>query len=182
MYIFRPLNLQFLFLSLKITIFVPHGGFLWLLNVRGFEYLLSYLFLQSSRRINYKGLMKDCLSIMCRLYELSTETSDNLESPYSSAELCHNHSIAAAMAFLELGKNACIAMQKLLTMVNSKKLLQQRIFKIIFYIGYDVLPFFFFFFFFQIMELDIFRKKADIQGSTTRVDGVRYCSCNDVSQ
>ncbi|CAK7350483.1 unnamed protein product [Dovyalis caffra] len=103
------------------------------------ESLLNMLL--STRRINYKGLMKDCLSIMCGLFEVSARISEDLESPdNSAAKLSHNGNTAAAFALLEFGNNACIALQKLLKII---------------------------------MELDMSRKKADMQGSTTRADAVR---------
>ncbi|KAL9346575.1 hypothetical protein Peur_061428 [Populus x canadensis] len=103
------------------------------------ESLLNMLL--STRRINYKGLMKDCLSIMCGLFDVSAGISEDLESPDDAAsKLSHNGNTASALALFELGNNACIALQKLLIMI---------------------------------MDLDMSRKKADMQGSTTRADGVR---------
>ncbi|KAI9385378.1 hypothetical protein POPTR_011G062100v4 [Populus trichocarpa] len=103
------------------------------------ESLLNMLL--STRRINYKGLMKDCLSIMCGLFDISAGISEDLESPDNAAsKLSHNGNTASALALFELGNNACIALQKLLIMI---------------------------------MDLDMSRKKADMQGSTTRADGVR---------
>ncbi|XP_011045883.1 PREDICTED: uncharacterized protein LOC105140669 isoform X2 [Populus euphratica] len=103
------------------------------------ESLLNMLL--STRRINYKGLMKDCLSIMCGLFGVSAGISDDLESPDNAASKpSHNGNTASALALFELGNNACIALQKLLIMI---------------------------------MDLDMSRKKADMQGYTTRADGVR---------
>ncbi|KAK9223883.1 hypothetical protein WN944_012332 [Citrus x changshan-huyou] len=82
--------------------------------------------LLGSRRINYKNLMKDCLSILCGLSQVYTGMSDNRGSPENSntkpSEVCN-----PALAFALL----------------------------------------------QIMELDNSKKNADMQGQTTRADGVR---------
>ncbi|KAJ6769920.1 NEGATIVE REGULATOR OF SYSTEMIC ACQUIRED RESISTANCE SNI1 [Salix purpurea] len=103
------------------------------------ESLLNLLL--STRKINYKGLMKDCLTIMCGLFDVSAGISEDLESPdNAAAKLSHNDNTASALALFELGSNACFALQKLLIMI---------------------------------MDLDMSRKKADMQGSTTRADGVR---------
>ena len=75
--------------------------------------------MQSARRINYKGLMKDCLSIMCGLFDVSAGISEDLESPDNAAsKLSHNGNAASALALFELGNNACIALQKLLIMAS----------------------------------------------------------------
>ncbi|XP_052307861.1 uncharacterized protein LOC127905168 isoform X2 [Populus trichocarpa] len=53
----------------------------------------------SSRRANYKGLMKDCLCIMCGLFEVSAGISESLEPPdNSAAKLSHNGNTASAFA------------------------------------------------------------------------------------
>ncbi|GAY34653.1 hypothetical protein CUMW_012600 [Citrus unshiu] len=97
--------------------------------------------LLGSRRINYKNLMKDCLSILCGLSQVYTGMSDNRGSPENSntkpSEDCNP---ALAFALLQVGKSTCIAMQKFLIII---------------------------------MELDNSKKNADMQGQTTRADGVR---------
>lgn len=97
--------------------------------------------LLGSRRINYKNLMRDCLSIFCGLSQVYTGTSDNCGSPENSntkpSEDCNS---ALAFALLLVGKSTCIAMQKFLIVI---------------------------------MELDNSKKNADMQGQTTRADGVR---------
>ncbi|XP_065879270.1 negative regulator of systemic acquired resistance SNI1 isoform X2 [Euphorbia lathyris] len=103
------------------------------------ESLLSMLL--SSRRISYKVLMKDCLSIMCGLCQVSGELDNDLASSNSSMEKPSQHEdIAVVLALPEVRNATRTAMQKLLTMI---------------------------------MDLDMSRKKADSQGSTTRADGVR---------
>lgn len=75
--------------------------------------------LQGSRRMNYKNLMKDCLSILCELYHVHTGISNDHEylenSIVKPSEDCNT---ALAFAFLEVGKSTCIAMQKLLITVS----------------------------------------------------------------
>ncbi|KAM6574796.1 hypothetical protein CsatA_023123 [Cannabis sativa] len=70
------------------------------------ESLLNMLL--GSRKINYKNLVKDCLTIMCQLYQ-SSEVSEE-----KSAKNCDT---AVILALPEVGKNACISMQKFLTII-----------------------------------------------------------------
>ncbi|XP_038710055.1 negative regulator of systemic acquired resistance SNI1 isoform X1 [Tripterygium wilfordii] len=96
------------------------------------ESLLNMLL--GSRRIIYKNLMKDCLSIMCGF-----QISNNFECS-ENPEAASGDDTALAIAVLEARKSTCIAMQKLLTII---------------------------------MELDMSKNKAEMQGCTTRADGVR---------
>ncbi|KAB1221997.1 hypothetical protein CJ030_MR2G018489 [Morella rubra] len=97
--------------------------------------------LLGSRKLNYKALVRDCLSIMCGLCQIQSALSnDQIYSENYVAKQFDNHDTAMAIALPEIGKNTCIAMQKLLTLI---------------------------------MELDKSKKKADMQGHTTRADGVR---------
>lgn len=103
------------------------------------ESLLNVLLV--SRQVNYKSLMKDCLTIMCKLYQNCAGFTDDLIcSENSAAQPAENFDTAAAISLLEVGKHTCIAMQKFLIMI---------------------------------MELDVSKKSAEMQGSTTRADGVR---------
>ncbi|OIT03779.1 PREDICTED: uncharacterized protein LOC109225803 isoform X1 [Nicotiana attenuata] len=100
--------------------------------------------LLGSRKIIYKGLVKDCLSVICDVF---SDLSDQLEStsdldsvaPPSKETSCINTS-AFALALPELRRSTCICLKKLLIMM---------------------------------MELDTSRDVADVQGLTTRADGVR---------
>ncbi|VVB12582.1 unnamed protein product [Arabis nemorensis] len=74
--------------------------------------------LLASRKVNFKHLMKDCLSTMCALVDPSEKS----------------------ISMVELQKGSLSAMKELLVMI---------------------------------MELDASKKKADIEGVTTRGDGVR---------
>ncbi|XP_018500718.2 negative regulator of systemic acquired resistance SNI1 [Pyrus x bretschneideri] len=94
-----------------------------------------------SRKVNQKSLTKDCLTIMCKLYQTHAGFTDDLIcSKKSVAQPAENFDAATAIALLEIGKNTCIAMQKFLVII---------------------------------MELDVSKQSADIQGSTTRADGIR---------
>ncbi|GKV36796.1 hypothetical protein SLEP1_g44889 [Rubroshorea leprosula] len=102
------------------------------------ECLLNALL--GSRRISYKALMKDCLFKFCGLYQDLGGASDSSELSKSSMENSYDYSTAMAIAFPELRKKTCTAMQKLLRMI---------------------------------MELDMSKKQADMEGLTTRSDGAR---------
>ena len=77
-----------------------------------------FSFKQGSRRINYKGLVKDCLSIM---FEISGACNDIRhhsklqENPAKEPSKCYDY--AVAISFSEVQKHTCLAMQKLLLMV-----------------------------------------------------------------
>ncbi|XP_059663829.1 negative regulator of systemic acquired resistance SNI1 [Cornus florida] len=90
------------------------------------ESLLNILL--GSRKISYKGLIKDCLSIMCEMCHIC------------SSDLLKNCDTAIGIALPEVEKGTCNAVQKLLLMI---------------------------------MELDLSKKAADVQGHTTRADAVR---------
>lgn len=79
---------------------------------------LNYL-LKVSRKLNYKNLMKDCLAIMCKLYQTNAEFTDDLiSSEESVTQPAENFDTAATIALLEIGNNTCIAMQKFLILVS----------------------------------------------------------------
>lgn len=79
---------------------------------------LNYL-LKVSRKLNYKNLMKDCLAIMCKLYQTNAEFADDLiSSEESVTQPAENFDTAATIALLEIGNNTCIAMQKFLILVS----------------------------------------------------------------
>ncbi|XWS12566.1 hypothetical protein CRYUN_Cryun37aG0100800 [Craigia yunnanensis] len=102
------------------------------------ECLLNMLL--CSRRVNYKILMKDCLST---IYGLCPDHAGSDESECSETSMeksSENHNTDVAIALLEVQKTTYLAMQKLLIMI---------------------------------MEFDMSKKQADIQGQTTRADGVR---------
>ncbi|CAK9152565.1 unnamed protein product [Ilex paraguariensis] len=89
----------------------------------------------------YKGLIKDCLSIICVISNGHTEFSNGRRyQENSSAEQLKNCDTAVAIALPEAEKCTCSALQKLLLMI---------------------------------MELDKSKKIADMQGHTSRADGVR---------
>ncbi|KAJ7968658.1 Negative regulator of systemic acquired resistance (SNI1) [Quillaja saponaria] len=88
----------------------------------------------------YKGLMQDCLIVICNLCELHTGLRNHLRSIENSGPMLSKKYQPVAIALLEVGKNTCVSMQKFLMMI---------------------------------MELDILKRKADMEGYTTRADGVR---------
>ncbi|GJX17905.1 negative regulator of systemic acquired resistance SNI1 isoform X1 [Tanacetum coccineum] len=94
-----------------------------------------------SRKINFKGLIKDCLSTLCELSQFSMDSSHDVRPPESGltdvSERCH---AALAIALPEVVKRTCGSVQKLLSMI---------------------------------IELDSSKKAADMDGLTTRADGVR---------
>lgn len=64
--------------------------------------------------------MKDCLAIMCKLYENCATFSDDLMHLENSVGVSDNDSnTSVAIALLEVAKNTRIAMQKFFTMVRS---------------------------------------------------------------
>ncbi|KAI8000485.1 Negative regulator of systemic acquired resistance SNI1 [Camellia lanceoleosa] len=80
------------------------------------ESLLNMLL--GSRRISYKGLIKDCVSIMCEMSHVHTEISHDIRLPENSAaEQLKDCDAAVAISFPEVKKCTCIALQKLLLMV-----------------------------------------------------------------
>ncbi|XP_062095837.1 negative regulator of systemic acquired resistance SNI1 [Humulus lupulus] len=80
------------------------------------ESLLNMLL--GSRKINYKNLVKDCLTNMCQLYQSSVAFNDDEIHPEISEEKsAKNCDTAVIVALFEVGQNACIAMQKFLTII-----------------------------------------------------------------
>ncbi|XP_015576871.1 negative regulator of systemic acquired resistance SNI1 isoform X1 [Ricinus communis] len=80
------------------------------------ESFLSILL--SSRRINYKTIMKDSLSIICGLSQVSAEFVNNMESSDNCLEKpSQNGNAAVALALPEVGRSTCTAVRKLLIMI-----------------------------------------------------------------
>nr|GMD83246.1 negative regulator of systemic acquired resistance SNI1 isoform X2 [Ipomoea batatas] len=107
------------------------------------ESLLNMLL--GSRKIIYKSLIKDCLSAMCYMYHEMSQTQ-NL-----SMELSANCNTAVVMALPEVKRCACVALKKLLLLCSLTMAYSAN----------------------QIIELDSARNSADLQGLTSRADGVR---------
>ncbi|KAL8268240.1 hypothetical protein R6Q59_002045 [Mikania micrantha] len=79
-----------------------------------------------SRKISYKGLVKDCLSMMCELSQFSRDCSHDMRPAESgSTEITEKCYTAVALALPEVVKRTCAAVQKLLLMIieldSSKK-------------------------------------------------------------
>ncbi|PWA56635.1 negative regulator of systemic acquired resistance (SNI1) [Artemisia annua] len=71
-----------------------------------------------SRKINFKGLIKECLSTLCELSQFSIDSSHDVRPPESGStevtERCH---AALAIALPEVVKRTCDSVQKLLSMI-----------------------------------------------------------------
>ncbi|OIV93229.1 hypothetical protein TanjilG_27408 [Lupinus angustifolius] len=96
--------------------------------------------LKGSRKTIYKGLVKDCMKVICQLSQFQNELNKYELQRSSESQLpkyCHT---ALFLALPEVVKNTCVSMEKLLVMI---------------------------------MGLDLSKKKADIEGHTTRADGTR---------
>lgn len=79
-----------------------------------------------SRKITYKGLVKDCLSAMCELSQFSTDFRHDVRpAETESTEITEHDHTALAIALPEVVKRTCGAVQKLLSMIieldSSKK-------------------------------------------------------------
>ncbi|KAK9085447.1 hypothetical protein Sjap_025858 [Stephania japonica] len=93
------------------------------------ESLLSTLL--GSRRVSYKNLVKDCLSIISRR---SDQTDIGLHGiptlERSSDRVVHDVEVAPAVALVELQKETCVAVQKFLVLVmeldKAKKLAETQ--------------------------------------------------------
>ncbi|KAL3617063.1 isoform X1 [Castilleja foliolosa] len=83
--------------------------------------------LLGSRKIMYKGLMKDCLSIMCNISQSTEETSDHENS---SAELVHKNNSAIALALPDVKKSTRTAVKRFLLMImeldSSRRIADQQ--------------------------------------------------------
>lgn len=81
------------------------------------------LIVQGSRKIIYKGLVKDCLSVICDVFsdlsDQSESTSDLDSVAPPSKEISYINTSAFALALPELKRSTCFYLKKLLIMVNS---------------------------------------------------------------
>lgn len=76
--------------------------------------------IQGSRRIVFKALVKDCISVMCKMCHVHPGNTDDLShTENSSTERLKNCNSAIAIALPEVEKCTCTALQKLLLLVNS---------------------------------------------------------------
>ncbi|KAG8385484.1 hypothetical protein BUALT_Bualt03G0050100 [Buddleja alternifolia] len=79
------------------------------------ESLLNMLL--GSRKILYKGLIKDCLFIMCHLSQSIVFSGETSYPENSSGELSDETSSALALALPEVKKSTCTVLKKLLSMI-----------------------------------------------------------------
>ncbi|XP_057471464.1 negative regulator of systemic acquired resistance SNI1 isoform X2 [Actinidia eriantha] len=79
------------------------------------ESLLNMLL--GSRRISYKGLIKDCLSIMCETSHVHTDSQDTRVPEKSAAKRLKYSNASVSISFFEVKKCMRTALQKFLLMV-----------------------------------------------------------------
>ncbi|KAM3700431.1 hypothetical protein ACJW31_05G097700 [Castanea mollissima] len=80
------------------------------------ESLLNVLL--GSRKLNYKGLVRDCLTIICGLCQIqSAFSNDKICSENYVAKPSDSCDTAVAISLPEIGQNTCIAMHKLLILI-----------------------------------------------------------------
>ncbi|KAL0353022.1 UNVERIFIED_CONTAM: Negative regulator of systemic acquired resistance SNI1 [Sesamum angustifolium] len=79
------------------------------------ESLLNMLL--GSRKIVYKGLVKDCLSLMCDLSQLTVFSEETSYHKNSSGEQHHEIDSAMALALPEVKKCTCTVLKTLLVMI-----------------------------------------------------------------
>ncbi|KAK6124369.1 hypothetical protein DH2020_041862 [Rehmannia glutinosa] len=92
------------------------------------ESLLNMLL--GSRKIMYKGLMKDCLSIMCNMSQSTAFSEETSYHENSSGELLHEMSSAIALALPDVKKSMCTVLKKLFLMImeldSSRRIADQQ--------------------------------------------------------
>lgn len=76
--------------------------------------------LQGSRKLNFKSLARDCMSIMYRRchHHIAKNVQDLRYVKDSCDKEAHNSNVSLAIAFSELEKGTCVAVQKLMTLVG----------------------------------------------------------------
>ncbi|KAL0442698.1 UNVERIFIED_CONTAM: Negative regulator of systemic acquired resistance SNI1 [Sesamum latifolium] len=79
------------------------------------ESLLNMLL--GSRKIVYKGLVKDCLSLMCDLSQFTVFSEETSYHKNSSGEQHHEIDYAMALALPEVKKCTCTVLKTLLVMI-----------------------------------------------------------------
>ncbi|KAK3013514.1 hypothetical protein RJ639_010014 [Escallonia herrerae] len=100
------------FLCLQIALLAPVENTNWPL-LR--ESLLNMLL--GSRKIIYKGIIKDCLSVTCEMSQFHTESGDDMRGPEKASCILNGYGSAIAIALPEVEKCTCTAIQNLLLMI-----------------------------------------------------------------
>lgn len=72
--------------------------------------------MQGSRKIMYKGFVKDCLSVMCDMSQPSVFPEENSNHESCAGEQLHENSVTQ-FALPELRKSTGTALKELLVMV-----------------------------------------------------------------
>ncbi|KAL6567371.1 isoform X1 [Orobanche gracilis] len=73
--------------------------------------------LLGSRKIMYKGLVKDCLSLMCNMSQSTTFSEETSNHESSSAELLHEINSAIVLVLPDVKKSICTVLKKFLLMI-----------------------------------------------------------------
>ncbi|XP_028780306.1 negative regulator of systemic acquired resistance SNI1 isoform X2 [Neltuma alba] len=74
--------------------------------------------LLGSRKINYKALMKNCLTIICQLSQLKNELNKYMEcEEVTESSLSKNCLTSLSTGVFEAEKNTCISMEKFMVMI-----------------------------------------------------------------
>ncbi|XP_054803494.1 negative regulator of systemic acquired resistance SNI1 isoform X2 [Prosopis cineraria] len=80
------------------------------------ESLLNMLL--GSRKINYKALMKICLTVIYQLSQLKNELNKYMErEEVTESCLSKNCGTALSIAMVEVGNNTCVSMEKFIVMI-----------------------------------------------------------------
>ena len=82
------------------------------------SFFLMKITSQGSRRISYKGLIKDCLSIMCEMSLVHTDSQDMRVPEKSAAKRLKHSNASVSISFFEVKKCMRTALQKFLLMVR----------------------------------------------------------------
>lgn len=86
--------------------------------------------LLGSRKIVYKGLMKDALSIMCNMSQSTVSSQENSYNDIPQGELLHGVDRAIELTLPDVEKSTCTILKKLFTMImeldSSRKTADQQ--------------------------------------------------------
>lgn len=83
-----------------------------------FGLTLGILF-QGSRKITYKGLIKDSISIVCNAFQSTVCPEENSYCDKSQGEVLHEVDRDMALALPEIEKSTCASLKRFFTTVSS---------------------------------------------------------------
>lgn len=124
--------------------------------------------MQGSRRVNFKGVFRDCLFIISERCHHHTDISlrdlKDTATLASSAKTAQDCDVALAFTATQLEKQTYIAVQRFLTLVwlTTVPLISSMPVLIFYLLDFC-----------KVMELDMIKKDADLHGLTSRADGLR---------